>query len=147
MKNLIWVLLPTLALLFIACDPDDDLGGRCEGADPAITIISVSDTEPPLTYTVTIENQGTTDFISNANQQAVYFYINGNFVDERPFPGNDLLVDASFDVSFIDTFATPDSSVLRFLIIYDPDILIDGNDENDDCDTDNNSLEIVSVEG
>jgi hypothetical protein len=34
----------------------------------------------------------------------------------------------------------------RLAIAYDPDIFIDGNEENDDCDLGANSLELTAAE-
>jgi hypothetical protein len=156
MKPYLLALLPLLILLFSACDDDNDINdGRCNGPDPAITAIGVDDVTPPVTYTITIENQGRADFISGIQQQAVYIYIDGNFFGEWPFPASStsadeafLGVDESFTVSFVDsTILSPGDSIrYRFLLAYDPDIFIDGNPDNDDCDLDNNEMVVTYVE-
>lgn len=128
------------------------LGGcpppRCEGPDPkamSISYTKVSDSgsgSGEVTITGRVTNRGMTDFTSSEGQQAVYLYEGSQLIAQTAFVN--LAVDASVTVTYTrswslsDEFRPPSYTVE---LAYDPDIFIDGNPGNDDCNLNNNSLE------
>jgi hypothetical protein len=138
--------LGTLALVMIVfsgCPPS-----RCEGPDPRATSIqytllgSTSTTSGTVRITGVVTNRGQSNFDSSAGQQSVYLYEGFELVAQQDFV--DLAVDDTVEVSYDRNWNTADEfrpPTYQVMVLYDPDIYIDGNPNNDDCDQTNNDLE------
>lgn len=135
--------------VYAACDPIS----RCE--DPAAQSITFEVVTRTSTFrglvriTGTVRNLGG-DFDSNPGQQVVQLYeepLGGRarLVATQPFV--DLAAGGEVRVSFERAWDASSPAEGEFppnyllVIDYDPDILTDGNANNDDCQTANNSLE------
>ena len=146
-------LLLTLVWFTASCGPP----ASCSATEPDLAVqgidFEIVDREDDFRGTVrvtgTIENIGTT-FDSSPGQQSLFLY-------EMPLGGISILVaqedfvdlepGGSVTVSW-ERFWNSSSSAegefppdYQILITYDPDILMDENDDNDDCDLDNNKME------
>ncbi|MCS6958657.1 MAG: hypothetical protein RMK91_01235 [Pseudanabaenaceae cyanobacterium SKYGB_i_bin29] len=97
-----------------------------------------------------IRNQGTTAYLSNANQQMVYLYEQNpggqpRLLAQQPFQnlglGQEVRVvfERNWHRSSPAEGEFPPSYIVE--VGYDPDIRIDNNPHNDDCRLDNNRLE------
>jgi hypothetical protein len=94
-----------------------------------------------------VKNNGNQPYISGSNQQGVLLYelhpggVAPRIVKDQPFqnlaPGQEVKVVFERDWSISDEFP-PNYAIL---LTYDPDITIDGNSKNDDCNLNNNRLE------
>jgi len=117
----------------------------CDGPDPAAREIEFVTTETATGHDVTIrgriQNLGMQEFQSGPGQQAIQLYEDGTLVATQEF--EDLLIGDTEVLTFQRSVAsgTEFLPTYRLLITYDPDIFIDGNPQNDDCNTGNNSLE------
>ncbi|MFQ5501303.1 MAG: hypothetical protein ACE5EQ_03260 [Phycisphaerae bacterium] len=88
-----------------------------------------------------VENKGGGMFDSNPGQQSVQLFEGTTMVAEQIF--EDLAPSAMVTVSFTKNWDTTNEfpPTYRAIIVYDPDIFIDGNEGNDDCATSDNVLE------
>jgi hypothetical protein len=95
-----------------------------------------------------IKNIGNSDFSSGLNQPKAYLILKAQagseiILEELDF--NSLSKDNELTISHQRTWLTstefPPSFIVR--IVYDPDILSDGNDNNDDTNTSNNSNQLL----
>jgi hypothetical protein len=94
-----------------------------------------------------VKNNGTQPYISGSNQQGVLLYelhpggVAPRVIKDQSFqnlaPGQEVQVVFERDWSVSDEFP-PNYAIL---LTYDPDITIDGNSQNDDCNLSNNRLE------
>ncbi len=102
-----------------------------------------------------IKNVGLEPYISGPNQQAVYLYEGpmggkANLVATKKFqnlnPGQEVKViyERNWHASSPAEGEFPPS--YRVLISYDPDIRMDGNPKNDDCNINNNQMERSGTE-
>jgi hypothetical protein len=92
-----------------------------------------------------VRNAGTSDYTSNANQQIALLYeqiLGGKttLVARQPF--QDLAVNATVKVAYTRRWNRSDEfpPTYTLVISFDPDIYIDGNNNNDDSNTANNKL-------
>lgn len=91
-----------------------------------------------------IKNIGRLRYTTNPNQQTVLLYEGTNLVASQNFQNLD--VGQTVSVSFERMWDASSPSEGEFppeykiLIVYDPDITLDGNRMNDDCNTANNQL-------
>lgn len=92
-----------------------------------------------------VRNAGTSDYTSNANQQIALLYeqiLGGKttLVARQPF--KDLAVNATVKVSFTRQWDKSQEfpPTYTLIISFDPDIYIDGNNNNDDSNTANNKI-------
>ncbi len=92
-----------------------------------------------------VRNAGTSDYNSNANQQIALLYeqiLGGKttLVARQPF--KDLAVNATVIFSYTRRWNRSDEfpPTYTLIISFDPDIYIDGNNNNDDSNTANNKL-------
>ena len=141
MKNSILSLL--LASVLLSCDNDD----------PAVTIdlqaekiefsvVPTSEFAGVATITGTVKNIGS-NYASGSNQQLVNLYENSTLVKSIPF--QNLNAGESIQISYSRAWNSSSPAEgefppdYRLEIAYDPDILIDGNPNNDDKNSSNNS--------
>lgn len=91
--------------------------------------------------TAIFENAGSEDFVSSAGQQRVELYEGGTLVASRRFKrlAAGATISLSYERSWWTSTEFPPS--FRARISYDPDIYIDGNDRNDDCESGDNEVE------
>lgn len=131
-----------LLVLLIGCPPPP-----CDGPDPAVTAINyqlLSTTSPTsgnVRITGVVRNRGTMLFNSGEGQQSVYIYEGSELVATQDF--TTVAVNATVEVTYERNWSTQDEfrpPSYTVLLAYDPDIYLDGNEENDDCNSDNNDL-------
>ena len=87
-----------------------------------------------------VENKGGGTFDSGPGQQSVQLYEGDTLVAQQSF--EDLAPGAQAAVSYTRSWSTATEFPpnYRVLIAYDPDIYIDGNPNNDDCNTVDNTM-------
>ena len=92
------------------------------------------DSRIQITYGV--RNVSTQNYVSGSNQQAILLTRNGRTATNRPF-GN---LAAGQTLTWSQTVARPFEfpDTYAALYNYDPDLYIDGNPQNDDCNRNNN---------
>jgi hypothetical protein len=155
--------LLVFTLLLVACDPpvegDPPIGdgpSPCDGPNleltfdsESITYVEMSSdgetTEIRTGLSLTVTNVGTADFRSGPEQQFVLLHRNGELYYTVPF--EEVLAGGRFSWAFFSRAATGrDTAHYRGIIAYDPDIFIDNNPDNDDCNLENIRAEIMLVE-
>ena len=92
-----------------------------------------------------VRNTGTSDYTSNANQQIALLYeqiLGGKTKLVGRLPFKDLPVNATVKVSYTRRWNVSDEfpPTYTLVISFDPDIYIDGNNNNDDTNTANNKI-------
>jgi hypothetical protein len=92
-----------------------------------------------------IRNAGTSDYTSNTNQQLALLYEqNPGGIPKLVATGTfkDLAVNATVKVSYTRKWNKSDEFPPTYILIisFDPDIYIDGNNNNDDSNTANNKI-------
>ena len=131
-----------LVVTVTGCPP-----ARCAGPDPQATAINytllstTTSTSGDVRITGVVTNRGMESFLSSQGQQAAYLYEGSELVATQEFIN--LAVDATVEVSYERNWSTQDEfrpPSYTVLIAYDPDIYIDGNDNNDDCNSNNNDF-------
>jgi hypothetical protein len=144
------LILPFLALSVcvfsgLTC-PDN-----CETTDPNPAVdridITVLTTDPATIRVVgVVENKGGGTFDSSTGQQSVQLWEGTTLLATQEF--EDLAAGATVSVTHDMSWSTSTEfpPTLRVLIAYDPDIYIDGNDNNDDCSTSDNVMEKTGSE-
>lgn len=92
-----------------------------------------------------VRNAGTSNYTSNLNQQLALLYEQNpggipKLVATQPF--RDLLANATIKVAYTRKWNKSDEfpPTYTLIISFDPDIYIDGNNNNDDSNTANNKL-------
>lgn len=163
MRKSKWMTISTLlvGVVSMSCGPiPEELDGvfrlpedgifllRCAGPDPAVTALQyelvelTGDNVGRVRITGKIKNIGQTAFSSSSGQQSLQLYEGGTLVATEDFIN--MLIDGEVTVTYEREWSVsdefkPDQYVL--LISYDPDIYIDDNLLNDDCNQDNNRRE------
>ncbi len=144
------LILPFLALSVcvfsgLTC-PDN-----CETTDPNPAVdridFEVLESFPPMIrITGVVENKGGGTFDSSAGQQSVQLYQDTTLLETQEF--EDLAAGATVSVTHVISWNTSNEfpPTFRVIIVYDPDISIDGNDNNDDCATSDNVMEKTGSE-
>jgi hypothetical protein len=91
--------------------------------------------------TGTVRNVGKGAFASNPGQQAVYLYEGDKIVASKNF--TNLASNATLTVSFTRKWSsgTEFPPMYKLVILYDPDIYLDGNPANDDANSSNNQIQ------
>ncbi|ACI21234.1 MULTISPECIES: hypothetical protein [Thermodesulfovibrio] len=129
--------------------------------DPAVqridfTVVSkTSQFSGKVRITGVVKNMGVEPYISGPNQQAVYLYEipmggKANLVATKKFqnlnPGQEITVsyERNWNASSPSEGEFPPS--YRVVIAYDPDIRMDSNPKNDDCNMNNNQKERSGTE-
>ncbi|MFQ5430819.1 MAG: hypothetical protein ACE5E1_10970 [Phycisphaerae bacterium] len=141
--SLLVLIVSTTAMSGLTCPSNCEEGD----ANPAVDRIDFSllSTSSPTTGTVRIEgvveNKGSGTFDSSPGQQSVQLYQGTTLLAQQDF--EDLAPGATVTVSHDMAWntATEFPPTFRVIIAYDPDIFIDGNDNNDDCANSDNLLE------
>lgn len=133
-------LLLAIVVVSAGCPPE-----RCAGCDPRAAAIqfervsTMTPTSGMVRITGVVTNWGQSPFVSGQGQQSVLLYEGGDLVAQQPF--TNLAVDASVEVVYEREWSTQDEfrpPLYTMMLSYDPDIFIDGNASNDDCNLDNN---------
>lgn len=160
MKTLKILCIAFLSLTLTYCTDDDtpmELNPDLEASSITFSVDPQQEFFGVATITGTVTNVGNGDFTSGEGQQGILLY-------ERPLgaaaPGNlvntvvftSLNVGESLTVSFSRPWDAsspaegefPPEYILR--VSYDPDIFIDGNDNNNDNNSSNNSLTVSGGE-
>ncbi len=110
--------------------------------DPAAERIDVevlSHISGRMRVTGTIRNRGNADFESGKNQAGVHLYRDGIPIASQTFES----LKAGETLSVSHEFTGPGGDIpptFKLMIMYDPDIFIDGNPNNDDAVATNNVL-------
>jgi hypothetical protein len=139
---------------FLLADPAYDLIGpqfndippldrRCDGPDPRVERIEFELVEQSGTTAGTVlvrgvvTNHGLGDWVSGVQQQSARLYVDGVEQASVNFPtlASGESVEVEVEVSFANEFIP---SQVTVLITYDPDILLDASEDNDDCNYGNN---------
>ena len=153
-KAVLMMLVAPLFLMGGSCPPDNGAPMLCFGPDPrAITIefrlvAATSATTGRVEIKGIVDNYGTEEFRSGASQQSVQLYegttlVAENMVAEHEF--QNIALDETISVEYERDWDTGDEFVPSKYTLYvnlDNDIFMDGNEENDDCNTNNNLLEL-----
>lgn len=141
--------LVTVACLGSGCPTD--LLDAIDCMDPAVATVEVEVLEKDgstgrIRITGTVINVGLQTFDSSEGQQAV------ELVESNTVVATTTFVDLETAEEVTVTYETAWNSASEFLpdytvrLSYDPDIFIDGNEENDDCRTANNSRTLTAAE-
>ncbi|WP_298309661.1 hypothetical protein [uncultured Aquimarina sp.] len=157
MKTLKLLSVLCITALFIACDSDDDTTSvgtiDLEATSITFTIVKDDDFTGTATITGTVTNIGDANFNSGNGQQAVRLYQRslgapapGELVDTVSFTNIDAGETLTIRYSRPWNSSSPAEGEFppdyRIVIDYDPDIFIDGNDQNNDSDLTNNDLTV-----
>ncbi|AXT52789.1 hypothetical protein D1818_18880 [Aquimarina sp. BL5] len=157
MKTLKILSVLCITALLIACDSDDDaipIGTiDLDATSITFTIVKDDNFTGTATITGTITNNGDANFNSNSGQQAIRLYQRnlgtpapGELVDTVSFTnldaGETLIVNCSRPWNSSSPAEGEFPPDYRIVIDYDPDIFIDGNDQNNDSDLTNNDLTV-----
>ncbi len=133
--------------------------GACDGPDPALTSIYIRKVSSPdedegrynFWFMVTLKNVGQQDFVSGEDQAVVIIKRGNNVIGRNAF--DELRAGVRYTPITPDAGATiRDWSTGEFaegfkaMISYDPDIRIDGNPDNDDCNMRNNEVRMTARE-
>lgn len=155
MKTLKISIIALLTLTLAGCPRDDSpiLNPDLEATSITFSVVPTSDFAGVATITGTVTNVGDLDFNSGQGQQGILLY-------ERPLgtpaPGNlvtrldftRLNVGSTLTVSFSRQWDSSSPAEGEFppeyilIVSYDPDILIDANETNNDTNSSNNSLTV-----
>jgi len=94
-----------------------------------------------MRFTITLKNTGNMNYVSNSNQQGITCRFGENFPREaKYFEFGNLNAGETKTFSFeMDWYYPEFPPSLRATILYDPDIRIDGNDQNNDSKLGDNS--------
>ncbi len=142
------LILPVLTLSICVLSgttcPEDCQPGQPNPAVDRIdfTLVSTtSSTAGTVRIEGVVENKGDTTFDSSAGQQSVQLYQGTTLLAQQEF--EDLAAGATVTVAHELSWSTSTEfpPTFRVIIAYDPDIFIDGNDNNDDCANSDNALE------
>lgn len=146
------ITLLSTAILFplagLTC-PEDCLVGQ---PNPAVVsldfelIDQTSETTGTIMITGVVENLGTGSFDSSPGQQSVQLYMGQSLTSltlleteefEDLVPGGQVTVVHTMEWNTSDEFPP----LFQVILSYDPDIYIDGNEDNDDCANSDNALQ------
>ncbi len=127
------------------------MAGPCP--DPAITSMRISGVsfeggQAVVGIRITVHNRGAGDFVSNPNQQSVLVFTGNstrNTILRQRFAR--LASGASFSLTA--RLRAPGGEFtpsVTALLSYDPDIYIDGNPRNDDCNQGNNQRTLSAAD-
>jgi hypothetical protein len=120
---------------------------RCSGPDPRAVEIEYelvrqdTDTSGRIRVTGTVDNHGRVAFSSSSGQQSVVLYEGDAIVATEDFVN--LLIDEEITVTYERDWSLSDEFLptqYKLMLSYDPDIYIDDNELNDDCNTNNNEV-------
>ena len=124
----------------------------CNGPDPYVDEIKYELVSASPAYQggvvriiAVVKNKGTAPFISGQGQQSIQIFETDNYISnlvhQQEFVNIELdgTIEAVYQTNWSrgDEFRPP---FYKVMIAYDPDIFIDGNPQNDDCNLGNNQL-------
>ncbi|MBF0207449.1 MAG: hypothetical protein HQK53_11225 [Oligoflexia bacterium] len=122
---------------------------RCQ-LDPAVTKINFSiirkysQFRGKVQIAATIQNIGTIGYVSAPNQQSILLYEGDRLVARKKFqnlrPREMVTISYQRDWNASSPNEGEFPPMYKAMIIYDPDILMDNNKLNDDCNARNNQL-------
>jgi len=128
-------------------DPGGGVPARCQGPDPRAKSIEYSlvnrldANRATIRIKGTIENIGLSDYLSGADQQGIQLWQDDTMVADTTFVN--LAVDETLEITYEREWSLGDEFLptrYKLLVTYDPDILDDGNLNNDDCNINNNMI-------
>lgn len=94
-----------------------------------------------IIITYGVRNVGSVDYVSGANQQLFNVYLGGR--THRSYPFQNLRAGES--VQWSETYQPFEFPVTyRVMVVFDPDIFMDGNPRNDDCNSSNNAASLTT---
>ncbi len=161
MKTLKILSLLSITAFFLACDSDDDAASPgtidLEATSINFSIIKDDDFTGTATITGTVTNIGDANFNSSNGQQAIHLYQRnlgapapGDLVGTINFTtlaaGETLTIDYSRPWNSSSPAEGEFPPDYQIVIDYDPDIFIDGNNNNDDENLTNNDLTVSGSE-
>jgi hypothetical protein len=139
-KIALTTLVVAAALTWVGCPPCN--GPDLQGASIDYEkLIDLSDTSGIVRITGTVRNRGASDFDSGEGQQSLLLFEDTTLVSSVDF--EDVPRDGIVQVTFDRVWSTQDEfrpASYTVDITYDPDIFIDGNENNDDCRTSNDDF-------
>ena len=149
-SSLLIVALAVVALSGLGC-PED-----CLESDPNlavdridIEVTPVDTTHGTVQITGVVENKGGSTFDSSPGQQAVDLYEGSALTPVAQTEFEDLAVGETVTVTYTVTgWSTTQEfpPTYRVYINLDPDILIDGNPNNDECPVTDNAMEVTGAQ-
>ena len=110
--------------------------------------------EATVTLTAEVRNEGLQAYLSDANQQAIYIYLqpmggDSILLNEPGFFFQNLASEESVETSLElewSAISNEFPNSYKAYIAYDPDIGIDNNPDNDDCRLENNEMTIDGMD-
>lgn len=158
MKKHIFLSLLLFGFCFTGCEDDD---AQLSNEAPSIIDLAAESFEVDITKTTEftgnivihgiVKNIGNTDFVSGEGQQKIFLVekfpgAQEQTVDEEEFIRLDAgdSIEVSYSTKWSVSHEFPADYTLR--ISYDPDIFIDGNEQNDDANNENNSKVLTGTE-
>ncbi len=117
----------------------DSLRSRC--VDLAVFVTQRRAHGDRVRVTYGVKNVSTIDYVSGANQQAIVLSRHGSEVGVGRFAQLNAGQSASWSVIVRRPFEIPHT--YKAVFSHDPDLFIDGNEMNDDCNRANNSGETL----
>lgn len=144
-----------LALIIMSCSNDDDANEPLPIIDLeaeffVLDLVSGSPSNGEITIIGVVRNVGD-DFSSSTGQQSIVLYekpIAGSETEVARTDFTDLGANETLQLPYTRTWSTsnefPPEYILK--IVYDPDIFIDGNVNNDDTNSENDSLNATGYE-
>ncbi|WP_299443354.1 hypothetical protein [uncultured Aquimarina sp.] len=157
MKTLKILSILCFTVLFVTCDSDDDsapiVTADLEATSITFSIIKDTDLAGTATIKGIITNIGDADFNSSIGQQTINLYQRnlgasapGDLVETINFvniaAGDSLAIRYTRPWNASSPAEGEFPPEYRIVLDYDPDIFIDGNDNNDDVDLTNNELTV-----
>lgn len=103
------------------------------------TIVSRTAHTARVRITAKVKNIGNQNYVSGSNQQSLQLYVGSTIVKNLPF--QNLAKGASRTTTFYMNyhFSEEFPTTIKSYVSYDPDIAMDGNTQNDECNYSNNS--------
>lgn len=139
-----------VGILGMDCIPPE-LREQLDCPNPAATALSVEvlsrdNGTGTIRLTGTVRNIGLRTFDSSAGQQSAQVWEGSTVVATEPF--TDLAPNESLTVTYETTWTRSSEFQADYTlrIAYDPDIFIDGNEQNDDCNTEDNERTLSATQ-
>lgn len=148
-SRLAWIGLAVLAMGVTGADCiPPELLEPINCPNPAVTsfsveVVSKSGTTGTIRFTGIVRNLGLQDFQSGVGQQSVQLYANSTLLAQVEFTNLASLAEVTLTHEIAWSSSTEFPPTYQLLIAYDPDIYIDNNPNNDDCNTTDNSAQLT----
>lgn len=149
---LCWVAFLGLSKAQVIVDPNPTVVVSAGCENPAVVSLDVTTTplaggSVKVTVKAVVKNIGGSAYLSNPGQQALNIYKNGTLLCSQPFEY--LAKGASFGKTCeftVKKLTAAQTFSIKAIIAYDPDILLDANPNNDDCNNaDNSKVKLVTI--